>query len=216
MFILQRAFSYFELMGSPLTHALPIWALLSLLGATWRYRFTGNHPDNPLKQPVGGRIFCFWHSQILQFAYGFRGCNILTVVSASRDGDIATEIAQRWGNDAIRGSSNRGGIGALRGCVSALRSSRNIAIVPDGPKGPPRIAKAGVAQIARLAKAPVIPVYATPSRTWRLKSWDRFEIPKIGATISVDFGNPLFAPDSNDSQESIDTLTAQIQESLSR
>ncbi len=199
-------------MTSSSFRALPIWALLSVLGTTWRYRFTGNQLNNPLKHPVGGRIFCFWHSQILQFAHGFRDCNILTVVSASRDGDIATEIARKWGNDAIRGSSSRGGIGALRGCVAALRKERNIAVVPDGPRGPAREAKQGAAQIARLSCAPLVPVHAVPSSAWRLNSWDRFEIPKPFATVTVHFDEPILADKGHDAE----SITSRLQEALTR
>jgi lysophospholipid acyltransferase (LPLAT)-like uncharacterized protein len=72
-----------------------------------------------------------------------------------------------------------------------LQQGKSIVITPDGPRGPREIAKSGVAQIALLSGASVVPMAALPSSAWRLNSWDRFCIPKLFAHIDVRFRDPI-------------------------
>ncbi|MBD3345057.1 MAG: DUF374 domain-containing protein [Chitinivibrionales bacterium] len=192
------------------------WALFSLLGKTWRYSFSGNRDTNPLFSTVQRTVYCFWHANILFFAYGFRNCDMTTVVSASRDGDMATALAHRWGQHTIRGSSSRKGIAALRQCVRLLNKNKNIVLVPDGPKGPPEIVKPGIAHIALMARAPVVPLTAVVHSAWRLNSWDRFVIPKPFSRIDITFHDPIFFSESDTTENSGDRISHLIQETLSR
>ena len=170
---------------------IALWGVCSLLGRTWRYRIEGATSWEPYGCPAKGVIYCFWHSQILQFAYGFRRCGITTVISASRDGDRAASIASLWGHTAIRGSSSRKGVSVLRTSVRVLREGHSVAVVPDGPRGPREQAKPGAAQIALLSGAPLVAVRALPSHALRLRSWDRFEFPVPFARVKVWFSEPI-------------------------
>ncbi len=171
-----------------------IWFVGSILGATWRYRFEGDETYNPKINKVSNTVYCFWHAQQLLFAFGFGGYNVYTIVSASRDGTIVAEVARRWGQGIIRGSSSRKGVSALRECVRVLDKGNNIAITPDGPRGPVYKVKPGVVEIAHLAHAPIVAVSARPSRYWQLTSWDNFIIPKPFATIAITFHAPITLP----------------------
>lgn len=168
-----------------------IWMIGECLGRTWSFSMTGRSDLDPHFGVDKGRIYCIWHSQLLSLSYLFRYTGTTAVVSESSDGRKAAAVAERWGHDIIPGSSTRGGAAALRSCVRALQQGKNIVITPDGPRGPREIAKAGVAQIALLSGASVIPAAALPSSAWRLGSWDRFSIPKPFAHIDVRFRDPV-------------------------
>ena len=45
--------------------------------------------------------------------------------------------------------------------------------------------------IAQRTGAAMVPVSAWASRAWRLKSWDRFMIPKPFARVTVAYDNPI-------------------------
>jgi len=91
----------------------------------------------------------------------------------------------------VRGSSSRGGGAALRALVRAIRDGVDVAIVPDGPRGPREQLQPGVATLAALTGAPVVPlaVGARPAR--RLRSWDRFLVPLPFARCVLAFGPPV-------------------------
>jgi lysophospholipid acyltransferase (LPLAT)-like uncharacterized protein len=191
-----------------------ILILGTLLGITWRYRITGSQKMNPFTNRNKGIIFCFWHSHILTLSYIFRGTGVKAVVSGSKDGDRATAVAQRWQHETIRGSSSVNALSVLRQCVRELRNTANIVIVPDGPRGPREEVKLGTAQIALMAKAPVVTVSALPRSAWHLKSWDSFMIPKPFTTIEIRISEPLYPQQFAGEQNPATAMTAAIQKAL--
>jgi hypothetical protein len=195
--------------------AFLVWFLCTLLGKTWRLRFSGHNELNPLLSPVqGGVIYCFWHCQILQFAFCYRRRDITTLVSSSKDGDLAVAIARRWGHATIRGSSTRRGFSALRETVRALEDDRRLAIIPDGPRGPACKAKPGVAEIGLLSGMPIIPLSAFPSKAWRINSWDRFVFPKPFATIEIKFHEPVYPQKNTDKEAEMRRIISHIDATL--
>ena len=193
----------------------PLWLLGSLLGRTWRYSVQGTREIDPFTCRGKGVIFCFWHSHILPLSYIFRGVGVTAVVSASKDGDRATAIAQRWNHQTIRGSSTRGQIAVLRQCMRALESGQNVVIIPDGPRGPREQVKPGAAMIAMMTHAPLYPVTAEARRAWRLNSWDRFMIPKPFSHITVTLKDSINASDFCRDESRVERFTAQFQQALS-
>ncbi|MEX2220937.1 MAG: lysophospholipid acyltransferase family protein [Candidatus Rokuibacteriota bacterium] len=136
-------------------------------------------------------IYAVWHGRILllPYLYGHRGCQVLA--SRSRDGELVARWMRRFGLEPVRGSSTRGGGQALRRLARALRSGREVVVVPDGPKGPREVLKPGVITLARLSGAPIVPVSLGASREWRLGSWDEFRIPRPFARCVMRFGEPI-------------------------
>jgi lysophospholipid acyltransferase (LPLAT)-like uncharacterized protein len=190
-----------------------IWAISSLLGKTWRINL--NIPEK-LSDPrwIDGpaRIFCFWHSQLLTISYVFRNTGKTAVVSPSRDGMRAAIVAKHWNHEIISGSSSQGGSAALRQCLKTLSKNKSIAITPDGPLGPREIVKPGVAQIAHISRAPVITLSTIPAHAWRLKSWDRFMIPKPFTKIKIIAGTPIVNTEQSD--DAVEKLRIRIEERL--
>jgi hypothetical protein len=113
------------------------------------------------------------------------------LLSWHRDAEMGAQAAKRFGITFIRGSSTRGRIGAIRGLVAAYASGDDVVVIPDGPRGPRHVAKAGVVQLAHATGAAVVPVAVRAAPARRLRSWDRLEIPLPFARAVIRVGMPL-------------------------
>ena len=124
------------------------------------------------------RIYIFWHEYIL-FPFYLRGrCNMAMLLSQHRDAEILSRAACHMGYDVVRGSTNRGGVRALR---KLLRKSRrmHLAITPDGPRGPRRQLALGAVYLASRLGMPLVAMGFGYDRPWRVKrAWDQFAIPR--------------------------------------
>lgn len=103
-------------------------------------------------------ILAFWHSQQLMIPIGYRGTGSHVLISRHGDGEIIARIIARFGHEAVRGSSTRGGAGALRALIKLGRSGRDVVVTPDGPKGPRHVAKLGVIHLAKATGLPIVPL----------------------------------------------------------
>ena len=137
-------------------------------------------------------IFALWHGELLPLLWHQRGHHVAIVISEHRDGEIVARIAESLGYDTVRGSSSKGGSRALIGLMRAIDAGADGAITPDGPRGPARVFAPGAAIAAHRTGALIAPIRASASRAWRLRSWDRFLIPKPFARVTVSLG-PLTA-----------------------
>ena len=134
----------------------------------------------------------FWHSMILMSSFPYRGNGIHVLVSRHGDGELIGRVIQHFGFFLVRGSSSKGGKEALHELVTLIRRNRDVAITPDGPRGPAEEVKPGIAQLARLTGAPVLPAAFSGSRLKILGTWDRFRIPWPFSRIVYVFGDPLY------------------------
>jgi lysophospholipid acyltransferase (LPLAT)-like uncharacterized protein len=185
-----------------------------LLGRTWRIALSDPKGLDPFKDHNQGRLYVFWHSHLLPLAFFFRHTGKSAMVSESTDGKRAAAVAQRWGHAVIHGSSRHGGMLALRTCARELRNGANIVITPDGPRGPREQVKPGIAHIALIAGAPVIPVAALPHSAFRLRSWDRFSIPMPFTRITIKIGEPIYPQLSTKEPRPGEHLVNRIQKAL--
>jgi lysophospholipid acyltransferase (LPLAT)-like uncharacterized protein len=143
-------------------------------------------------QPV---IFAIWHNRLLMLPRVFDPCfpsrQSIGLISASRDGDLVAILIERSGYGTIRGSSSRKGVIALRQLVDALAAGSNVLLTPDGPRGPVYEASQGIVFLAQKTGAPVVPIHMEYSSCWRLKSWDRFIVPRPFARLRAILGTPI-------------------------
>ena len=138
-------------------------------------------------------IYVFWHEYIL-LPLAFRGqCNLAMLVSRHRDAELLSRVARQMGFDFVRGSSNRGGAAALREILQRCRSM-NLAITPDGPRGPRRELAAGPIYLSSKLGFPIVPLGLACHRPWRLKSWDRFAAPRPFSKARAVIGPQLRMP----------------------
>ena len=116
------------------------------------------------------------------------------MVSKSRDGEYAANLASRLGFTCVRGSSSYGSLEALREMIRITKSGSLTGMLADGPQGPARVAKIGALALARAADIPIMGVVWGADRCWVLNSWDRYMIPKPFARIALYFCPPIWVP----------------------
>ncbi len=159
--------------------SLLIAAYLRFAYATSRWQVRGW--DNIQGQIDAGQpvILCFWHARMIMSMYGWRHTHPLNMLSTPhRDGKIAALTYNRLGIKTIWGSTKKGGTGAARAMIKALKSGEIVAITPDGPKGPRQRMQPSAIDIARMSGAKLAPVSAASSNSKILGTWDRLQIPK--------------------------------------
>lgn len=179
-------------------------AILKLIGGTLRWKF--HDPSGLLiSPPAGSIVFVFWHNRILLVPYFYarwlphrRGT---ALVSASRDGEFLSLTLAKFHIEAARGSSSRKGAKALMELHDALEEGRDIAITPDGPRGPIYSIQPGAAAIARQTGLPVVAMGYRAASSWRLKSWDRFIIPKPFSRVEFFLSTQLVIPPEASDEE---------------
>ena len=172
--------------------------IVRLLAATLRVTVIGAK----LPERIDGKAFvlCFWHSQLLAFSYLYRNRDIHVLVSSHRDGEYIVRVTQHLGYGAVRGSSTRGGVRLLGEALDALRRRIDIAITPDGPRGPRQEFKPGALFLAKESGCPIVLGVCLPKKAWRLKSWDRFIIPKPFSRAALVVSEPIIIPPGLDDQ----------------
>lgn len=113
------------------------------------------------------------------------------VVSQHKDGEILAKIAQKVGIRCLRGSSKKGAVGVLKESMRAITEGVDVALTPDGPRGPRHSIAEGVTALSSRKKVPIVTLNARASRVWRLSSWDKMFIPKPFSTIEFFIGEPF-------------------------
>jgi lysophospholipid acyltransferase (LPLAT)-like uncharacterized protein len=189
------------------------------LGGTLRLREDGLESMQALWTARRPLIYAVWHGRILMVPWlserlgrtrGVRAARVLA--SRSRDGELVARWVACFGLSAVRGSSSRGGDEALRALARAVRAGQDVAVVPDGPRGPRETLQAGLVVLAAATGAPVVPIgfAARPAR--RLASWDRFLVPLPFARAAVVFGKAASVPRGADRETARTDLERALRE----
>lgn len=156
-----------------------------------RIEFVGEAQPQAIWRRGEHLILAFWHDQLLLMVKGYRGPGSKILISASKDGELIARVMRYFGQQAVRGSSSRGGRAAFKELVALSREKVDLVITPDGPKGPRHELKDGLVQLARLSGRPVVPMAFVCSRGHRFNSWDRFLLPYPFGRGVFAFGEPL-------------------------
>jgi hypothetical protein len=192
--------------------SLAIALALRVLGATWRVRVEGTNPFEG-SEPA---IATLWHRSVLVAAFLLRGRPIAVPVSLSRDGDLGAAVLDRLRYPSPpRGSSSRGATGLLRQMIRSRRAGLWVGVLPDGPRGPARVAKPGVLAVARATGTPIHPAAMAARPAVRFGSWDRTFLPLPFARVWVAYGPPIFVPKST-RDEALEELRRRLEDELNR
>ncbi len=171
---------------------------LLALGGTWRLRFRGTGYVRQLRARGHRPIYAFWHGRLLVLAYSHRERRIQIMISEHGDGEMIAQVTNQLGFGSVRGSTTRGGLRALRALARKLMSGFDVAITPDGPRGPRHVLQAGAIYIAMRTGQPLVPITSTGWPRWTFSSWDRFIVPGPFANVLVMLGEPLHVPSDLD------------------
>lgn len=171
--------------------------LVRLLGLTWRIRLINDSGIDRLRRDRTAIVFALWHGDLLPLLYHHRGEGVSVLISEHRDGELIARVAESLGFRTVRGSTTRGASRALIGLARELEAGHDVAITPDGPRGPARTFAPGALIAAQRASAPVIAVGMFATAAWRLRSWDRFSIPKPFTTVRIAYSDPVLVDSSS-------------------
>jgi len=163
---------------------------LHMLARTWRIRVVNDGYLLDLRRAGRPFIFALWHGHLLPLLWHHRGQGVLVLISEHRDGEMVAQAAESLGYGLIRGSTTRGADRALISLVRELKSGHEVAITPDGPRGPAKTFAPGALVAAQRSDSFILPVAASADRAWRLRSWDRFVIPKPFARVTIAYATP--------------------------
>jgi lysophospholipid acyltransferase (LPLAT)-like uncharacterized protein len=183
----------FSLKQSILLGFLPslMAAAIGSLAWTWRVR-SSIHPDSDPGRGGEPLIYALWHETVITIIGHWRGHPIQGLASQSFDGELTAGIMKHLGYPPpTRGSSTRGGAAALQSHALALRAGRHVAITMDGPKGPAYRAKAGILHVARESGFSIVPTACVSTPNWRLRTWDRTQVPPPFAKVAFVLGKPI-------------------------
>jgi lysophospholipid acyltransferase (LPLAT)-like uncharacterized protein len=166
--------------------------IVRLLYGTWRIRVVNSEGWRTLRVRKAPVLFTLWHGQMLPLLVQHRREGVSVLISEHRDGELIAKIAQRFGFRAIRGSTSRGALRALAAIARVIEDGGDVAITPDGPRGPAYSFAPGALIAAQRTAAPIVGVGVHASRAWRLKSWDAFMIPQPFARVAIVYTDPVF------------------------
>lgn len=145
----------------------------------------------------------------------FKGRGVWAIISHSRDGEMQTRIFKKFGFQVIRGSSGRGGERALIESIRELRKGAEMAITPDGPRGPTGIVQEGVLLMSKKTGCQLIPVGSASRRAFYAPTWDSYAIPWFFSRAVFVFGEPIVVPSDADA-EKIEEIRLKLQEEIHR
>ena len=198
-----------------------IFFLLRSLAMTIRFKWD-DRSEIINEPPTGPVIFCIWHNRLglCMEAYRIFGKiranpGLAAMVSASKDGGFLTAILERFKVQPVRGSSSRRGPQALLELTTWAERGYDLAITPDGPRGPRYVVQEGVMALAQVTGLPIIPF--SYDATWKIcvKSWDGFQIPLPFTRCEMNAGEPIFIP-RDISPEERERLRRQVEDALNK
>lgn len=178
-----------------------IYGLVRAVSATVRFELD-DRPGFFNEVPREKMIFALWHNRLALSAILYRRYilrraperRIAGMVSASRDGALLAQIFHHFGIEPVRGSSSRRGAQAIREMVSRAEDGCDLAITPDGPRGPCYLVQDGVISAASLTGLVIVPMAYHLNWKIRLKSWDRFQVPLPFARCRITIGRLMRVP----------------------
>jgi lysophospholipid acyltransferase (LPLAT)-like uncharacterized protein len=139
-------------------------------------------------------VFAIWHEYLVLPTVKFGGPDLAVLISAHADGQLLGGLIRMMRMDMVLGSTNRGGVEAVRQLVKPDTPWRNVAVTPDGPRGPRRVVQPGVVYVASRTGMKVVPIGVGYDRPWRAKSWDRFALPRPGSRVRAVTAEPIAVP----------------------
>jgi lysophospholipid acyltransferase (LPLAT)-like uncharacterized protein len=171
------------------------YRVIKILGRTMRFEEVNSELLNPFLESGSPLIGAFWHGRLLMMPWAYmnkKGRKLGFLVSPHRDGQIVGKALEHFGFRPILGSTKRGGSAALMEMGQVIREGYDVAIVPDGPRGPRCQAQFGVIELARRTGRPVIPLTFSASKKKIFGTWDRFLLPYPFSKGVFVWGEPIY------------------------
>src|SRR5207253_11078243 len=182
--------------------------------STLRYRslWTGLNLE-PGRPGLQGRyIYAFWHEYLLLPIFRYTRSDVWALIGQHADAQILAEVCGCLRVRSVRGSASRGGVQAIRKMVRISRKG-HLTITPDGPRGPRRQVKPGLVYLAAQTGLPIVPIGIGFQQPWRLRSWDKFALPRPWSVGTCVVAEPVPVPIEADHQ-ALEPYRVRVEESL--
>lgn len=171
-------------------------------------------------------LYCIWHDAILGVLFCGKTIKLAGLASLHADGDYVAHAMEALNIPAIRGSSGRGGVAAIREIQNSAKDM-HVAITTDGPRGPRREVKDGMIFLASKTGRPIVPVAFDGTSAWRPHGkWTDLLVPKPFSKVIIATGTPIHVPKKVSREEfaawretvqsAMDRLDAAVQKQLGR
>lgn len=193
-----------------------VWSLYRAIALTWSVRLI--EPDSLLELRAKRIpfILAHWHGDEIVLLSLIARYQIATISSNSIDGDMMTQLIHFLGGKTSRGSSTRGGVGALKGLIRLVRQGHNCSFAVDGPRGPIYEVKPGVFELSRTLNCAIFAAGVTCDKAWHFpRSWNKTYFPKPFAKITIHWDGPLSAVSRDDDPRS-EKLASALKDALQR
>ncbi|MCV6607242.1 MAG: lysophospholipid acyltransferase family protein [Campylobacterales bacterium] len=156
------------------------------------YKIESDFPEEPV-------VVALWHGEMLMIPFIYHHLrkkkNLIAMISEHKDGELVGKLFQYTGVGNIRGSSSRGAARVFLSAIKEIKNGKDIAITPDGPRGPRFSIADGIVALSNKTGAPIVAMRVKATKHWELKSWDRFLIPKPFGEIVYEVSAPFSVKD---------------------
>jgi len=140
-------------------------------------------------------LVAFWHGELLMQPFNYQKLKpngkVSAMISEHKDGEAITKTVEYLGIHSVRGSSSKGAAKVLISAIKEIKGGDDIAITPDGPRGPRHSVADGIVAISKKTNAKILVFNCKPSKYWQFKSWDKFIVPKPFGTLEFFIQEPL-------------------------
>jgi len=177
------------------------YGYLRLLQWTTRRRFANREALARAREHGGEYILAFWHSRLVMMRFGYPDARAVVLQSHHRDSRMLARVMSRFQTGQVWGSTTRGGMTAVREVLRRIEQGHDIAIAPDGPRGPRQRAQSGAVTIAALSGKAIVPLTYSARPCRRLGSWDRMLVPFPFARVLYVYGEPMLVDRRADEAE---------------
>jgi lysophospholipid acyltransferase (LPLAT)-like uncharacterized protein len=187
--------------------------LIKLICKTVKFETVGAEHLESIEKSGHIPIYTVWHNRIFLGTYYLQNRKIVVITSQSFDGEYIAAFLTRFGFGTVRGSSTRGGVGALVEMIRLMKKDLATAFTIDGPKGPRYVAKSGACLLAKKTGNPILPFSVEAEKFWTISSWDKLQIPKPFSRARFFYSEPVYV--EKDANEAIiEKKRAELQRKL--
>jgi lysophospholipid acyltransferase (LPLAT)-like uncharacterized protein len=168
--------------------------LIRLICFSLRRRVINFEPTRKLLKEGKSVLYCLWHGRMLVPIFMHRNQKVVVMISRHADGEMIARIVSKLGYEAVRGSSKKGGREAYYDLLGRMKNGACGCMLPDGPTGPRHHFKPGTLMLAQQSESYLVATTFAAKGCWRLKSWDKFVIPKPFTRCVLVYSNPIQIP----------------------
>ncbi|MBA3632775.1 MAG: lysophospholipid acyltransferase family protein [Acidobacteria bacterium] len=189
------------------------YLLIKFIGKTIRFETEGWENFEKIERDGKIPVYATWHNRIFPSVYFLKNRGIVVLTSQSFDGEYIARFIRRFDYGVVRGSSTRGGVGALVEMIRLMRQGLPMCFTVDGPKGARYIAKKGAILLAKKTGNPIVPFLVEAEKFWTLNSWDKLQIPKPFTRAKVFIAEPIYVAKNADDEE-VENKRQELQKKL--